>query len=99
MMQMEFCTTLSNMTLPKIPLVENARRCVNASSVLRQGSITMEDNTVSPVEKATVFVTNVTKEIVSMSTSKKLREIPERAKKWELTLNMTMCFVIKIYSK
>jgi len=86
------------MTLPKIPLVENARRCVNASSVLRQGSITMEDNTVSPVEKATVFVTNVTKEIVSMSTSKKLREIPERAKKWELTLNMTMCFVIKIYS-
>jgi len=54
---------------------------------------------VSPVEKATVFVTNVTKEIVSMSTSKKLREIPDRAKKWELTLNMSMCFVIKIYSK
>jgi hypothetical protein len=36
---------------------------------------------VSPVEKATVFETNVTKEIVSMSTSKKLREIPDRAKK------------------
>jgi len=51
------------------------------------------------VDKATVLVTNVMKEIVSMSTSKKLREIPDRAKKWELTLNMSMCFVIKIYSK
>jgi hypothetical protein len=39
---------------------------------------------VSPVERATVFVTNVMKEIVSMSTSKKLREILDRAKKWEL---------------
>jgi hypothetical protein len=87
------------MTLPKIPLVKNAQRCINASSLLRQVGITMWENTVSPVERATVFVTNVMKVIVSMSTSKKLREIPERAKKWELTLNMSMCFVIKFFSK
>jgi hypothetical protein len=83
-MQMEFCTTSSNMTLPKIPLVENAQRCINASSVLRQESIMMLDNTVSPVERATVFVTNVVKENVSMSKSKKLREIPGRAKNGSL---------------
>jgi hypothetical protein len=56
------------MRLPKIPLVESAQRCANASSVLRKGSVVMWDNTVSPVEKATVFVTNVTKEIASVST-------------------------------
>jgi len=56
----------------------------------------MWDNTVSPVEKATVFVTNVTKEIASVSTRKTLREIPGRAKKMGAYLKYVyvLCYLI-----